>query len=95
MHNIAQYREPRECAQLGKECGTRRLDLFSQVLTQLITLHAHGIRPRTCRAELARKRPAGEQSPGRPLYYLYSSEKSGKLQKIYGKGGSVGNEIIM
>jgi hypothetical protein len=47
----------------------------------LITLHAHGIRPRACRAELACKRPAGEQSPGRPLYYLYSSEESGKKVK--------------
>jgi hypothetical protein len=42
----------------------------------LITFHAHSIHPRTCRAELACKRPASEQSPGRPLYYLYSSKES-------------------
>jgi hypothetical protein len=56
-------------------------------LRQLITLHAHGIRPRACRAELARKRPAGKQSPGRPLYYLYSSEESGwrSLTNIFSK----------
>jgi len=37
LHNIAQYCEPRECAQPGKECGARRLDLWKQVLTQWIS----------------------------------------------------------
>jgi hypothetical protein len=48
--------------------------------SKLITLHAHGIHLRTCRAELAYKQPAGKQSPSRPLYYLYNSEESGKYK---------------
>ena len=50
-----------------------------QVLTQLITLHTHGICPRTKNKRLACKQSAGEKAPGRLLHlFEYSSETSGK-----------------